>query len=106
MIERVTMYIAKCDHCGEILQDGEIVAWADADEVKSEYNVEISSFDEVNDVDCIIFAVSHKQFSSLNESVISTKFRSDAKEDQRILIDVKGIFDKKVMDTKYNYWRL
>lgn len=80
--------------------------WADADEVKSEYNVEISSFDEVNDVDCIIFAVSHKQFSSLNESVISTKFRSDAKEDQRILIDVKGIFDKKVMDTKYNYWRL
>ncbi|MDO5150102.1 MAG: nucleotide sugar dehydrogenase [Oscillospiraceae bacterium] len=80
--------------------------WADADEVKSEYNVEISSFDEVKDVDCIIFAVSHKQFSSLNESVISTKFRSDAKEDQRILIDVKGIFDKKVMDTKYNYWRL
>ena len=80
--------------------------WADADEVKSEYNVEISSFDKVKDVDCIIFAVSHKQFSSLNESVISTKFRSDAKEDQRILIDVKGIFDKKIMDNKYNYWRL
>lgn len=34
MIERVTMYCAKCDRCGEILQDGEIVAWADADEAQ------------------------------------------------------------------------
>ncbi len=46
MIERVTMYIAKCDHCGEILQDGEIVAWADADEAQR--MAEESEWREIN----------------------------------------------------------
>lgn len=46
MIERVTMYIAKCDRCGEILQDGEIVAWADADEAQR--MAEESEWREIN----------------------------------------------------------
>lgn len=46
MIERVAMYIAKCDHCGEILQDGEIVAWADADEAQR--MAEESEWREIN----------------------------------------------------------
>ena len=46
MIERVTMYIAKCDRCGEILQDGEIVAWADTDEAQR--MAEESEWREIN----------------------------------------------------------
>lgn len=46
MIERVTMYCAKCDRCGEILQDGEIVAWADADEAQR--MAEESEWREIN----------------------------------------------------------
>jgi len=59
--------------------------WADADEVKREYDLDLighSAFD-IHDYDAIVLAVAHNEYKKLN---ISTT-------DQRVVYDIKSIID-------------
>lgn len=80
--------------------------WADKDEAKREYNIDLADMDDIKDVDCFIFAVSHNEFKDMSIEKIDKLYKNiDNKE--KVLIDVKGIFDKKeVQKYNYAYWRL
>ncbi len=65
--------------------------WANVEEVKHEYGIEIISGDtapSLTDYSAIILAVSHKQFSKM----------SIQKSDSQVVYDVKGLLDKSLVD--------
>lgn len=79
--------------------------WADKELVKKEYKVELKDINEVEDSDCIIFAVSHEDFRNLKIEQIDKLYKSDS--NNKLIIDVKSIFDKdKFKKNGYTYWSL
>lgn len=80
--------------------------YADPVDAKREYNIELVSMKEANDIDCAIFAVSHDSFKQLNINEIDSMFKN-VNNDQKVLIDIKGIFDKEAVGKiGFSYWRL
>ncbi len=80
--------------------------WADSDNAMKEYNVKLSSIEDANGADCIIVAVAHQVFKDMGLVRIKQLFKN-SKENEKILIDVKGIFSiKELNDSKLNWWRL
>ncbi len=77
--------------------------WADSDDAMREYGITLSSMDDVSEMDCIIFAVAHKQYRELPTEQIHKMFRADS-EHLPVLIDVKGILKSKPFNCQY--WRL
>lgn len=75
-----------------------------AEEVLDEYEINIYDETEISDVDGIIFAVAHDQFSKYSLDEIKNMY---SKSSSPLLVDIKGIFDKKQAESLgYNYWRL
>lgn len=74
---------------------------ADKEEAKREYGLEIlNKLENVGKFDVIIGAVKHKEFKELS-------IESLYKENQeKILLDLKGIFNKKEIEEEYKYWRM
>ncbi len=79
---------------------------ADADEAKRLYGITFQGMDAVKEMDAVIIAVSHLQFMSLTEEKIDGFFT--AKNQKKVLLDLKGILNRKTYDAKtdYLYWRL
>lgn len=79
---------------------------ADADEAKRLYGITFQGMDAVKDMDAVIIAVSHTQFMSLTDAQIDSFFA--AKHPKKVLLDLKGILNRKDYDAKgdYLYWRL
>ena len=67
--------------------------WANKDEVKNQYGLELSSFDLLYDLQAIVVAVGHKQFRLLNGAVL----RKTCDTQRPVLGDIKGIYDRLVM---------
>lgn len=79
---------------------------ADANEAKHEYGIDIVDIKDINDADCLVFAVAHGEFRNMGIDKINGIF-SDVDNKEKIIIDVKGILDKQVVKNKgYSYWRL
>ncbi|MBQ7257223.1 MAG: nucleotide sugar dehydrogenase [Abditibacteriota bacterium] len=79
---------------------------ADANEAKMLYGIDFVKFDALKDLDAIIIAVGHKQFLEMSLDVVDKLFK-DSDNSKKVIIDVKGILDKKEVDGKgYTYWRL
>jgi len=69
--------------------------WADKQSVNHEYGLDIiNDLDEssVKEFDCIILAVAHKEFSSIN--------LQDIKKESSVVFDVKGFFPKEQVDRR------
>lgn len=80
--------------------------WADADEVKREYGIRLYEMNEIKAADCIVVAVAHEEFKNMSLQVLD-KFYQNCAANEKILVDVKGIFEKnKVEEKGYSYWRL
>ena len=94
---------------------------AEKDEVKKEYGIDLYQLNDLKEVDAIVIAVSHKEFSKLslenlknlyricvkNSSDELTKNSSLGCTEQRVLIDVKGMMDRQEAERSgYLYWRL
>lgn len=80
--------------------------WASEDDAKSEYNVELNKLCDINNADCLILAVAHNEFRSLSVDELDKLF-AKTENDKKIIIDVKGIFNKKEISSYgYRYWRL
>ena len=59
----------------------------------------------IRDVDALIIAVAHEEFSHLDKAQISGCFRPE--NQKKVLVDIKGILDRKEYQTEdYIYWRL
>lgn len=78
--------------------------YADKDEVKREYNLKLSTMDDINNSDVLVFAVSHKEYLQLDIENIKKLYKDCNK---MILIDIKGIFKINELKTNsFDYWRL
>ncbi len=64
--------------------------WADAEEVKHEYGVELGTIDANNPVDSLVVAVGHHEFRELT----SEQLRSFVRTDKPVLADVKSLYER------------
>lgn len=79
--------------------------WADKEEVKKEYGLELVDSNLIYDVDCLIVAVAHDSFKKIEGVNLKGFFGSNIKN--KVLIDVKGIYNVKMLnDMGINVWRL
>lgn len=79
---------------------------ADFKQTEEEYGIILTPFNQIEEMDAIIIAVAHEEFLQLNEEQIGKLFRTGSNL-KRVLIDVKGILDKKKYeDLGYQYWSL
>ena len=99
---------------------------ADSQEVEHEYGIHLNKLEDLRGVDVVIFAVAHKEFMGLGLQEIKNWYRpctnhmfnlindevaatldDDCEFTKNVLIDVKGIFDRKeAEELDYIYWRL
>lgn len=76
---------------------------ADAAEAKRLYNVEFADIDSLKEMDAVVLAVAHEEFSSFTMEEVDKLFGSGRK----ILIDIKGLLNRKEYENAgYCYWRL
>ncbi len=77
---------------------------ANPEEVLQEFGIRLADIEEVKEMDTIVFAVPHKvllEKYTLDE--LSKLYRSDNK----VLIDIKSVFDRKEAEAKgFRYWSL
>lgn len=79
-------------------------ALADKNEVKREYNIELSDYDSISGqkYDVIVFAVSHDEYK--NKELTEWK---DELTENGIIIDVKNMFsEKELKEENIDYWKL
>lgn len=81
--------------------------WASERDAKHEYDVELTKLEDLGDLDCIILAVAHDEFKSMSLDELGRLYRPGMPADERVLIDVKSILDKKAVEAAgFSYWRL
>lgn len=81
--------------------------WADPQIAKHEYGVDLIPFDEVKDADCIVVAVGHKEFRALSMLQLKQLFRSELKDEEKVLIDVKSLYRMDELKASgMRFWRL
>lgn len=76
----------------------------DAAEAKRLYGVEFHDMSETKDMDAVVVAVKHQEFESLSPNDLAKLY--DAKHNKKILVDLKGMFDKTDYVDGWDYWRL
>ncbi|MGX2949011.1 Vi polysaccharide biosynthesis UDP-N-acetylglucosamine C-6 dehydrogenase TviB [Frederiksenia canicola] len=77
--------------------------WADKNEVREEYGIELSSIDENNKVDALVVAVGHNEFRQFT----AQEFRQWVTGDKAVFADVKSIFDREQLtQTGFTVFRL
>ncbi|MFW8577685.1 nucleotide sugar dehydrogenase [Enterococcus entomosocium] len=75
---------------------------ADAQEAEKIYGINFVSEEQMNELDLIIIAVNHDTFAKQ-----SMNYWLNRVNDQKVIIDLKGMLDKKEMEaTNVSYWRL
>ena len=79
--------------------------WASAEEAETVYNIHLHSTESLNELDCIIIAVAHKEFRELTHDQVIAMFEESLSGDERIIIDVKGILQQEEY-TDCKVWRL
>jgi len=68
--------------------------WADKEEVKREYNLELIENLNLENYNAIVLAVAHNEFKNLD---IKT-------DEKRVVYDIKGFFDKNIVDGRL-WWK-
>ena len=81
--------------------------WASERDALIEYGIELSGMKDAHDADCVIVAVAHNEFKELGLQGIKELYKSNLASDERIIIDVKGLFEVSSLKTAgMRYWRL
>ena len=77
--------------------------WADEDEVKDQFGIELETIDENNKVDSLVVAVGHKEYRTLKPATL----RSYCNGSSPVIVDVKALYDKKeVIENNFTVFRL
>ena len=80
--------------------------WANAEEARREYGVDLVDMDALHDLDCIILAVAHKEFREIGAQELVQYYRQGPNA-EKVLIDVKGIYNiAELKALSLAYWRL
>lgn len=76
---------------------------ADADEAKHLYGIEFVDMSMIKDMDAVILAVAHTEFSNFTMDEMDEFFG----EGKKVLLDLKGLLNRKDYEAAgYSYWRL
>lgn len=76
---------------------------ADEDEAKRLYNVDFVNMESIRNMDAVILAVAHTEFSNLTIDQINRFYGTGRK----VLLDLKGMLNRKEFEALgYHYWRL
>ena len=76
---------------------------ADADEAKRLYDVEFVDIAAIKDMDAVVLAVAHAEFSTFTMEQLDKLFG----EGKKVLLDLKGMLNRKEYEKAgYSYWRL
>lgn len=79
---------------------------ADAVEAKYEYGIDLAQLDNVQDIDCLVFAVAHDDYKDMSWGQINSLF-GDFDNSEKVIVDVKSILDRSEIEKKgYSYWKL
>lgn len=81
--------------------------WASERDAMHEYGVTLTKLADVKDADCVIVAVAHNEFRALSLNDIKALFCKDSADNEKVLIDVKGLY--KIADLNASgmkWWRL
>lgn len=80
--------------------------WANPQDAKREYNVELKAMQDAAGADCIIVAVAHNEFRAMSLDDID-KLYGEVPQNEKVLIDVKGLYKTDDVAAKgFAYWRL
>ena len=78
---------------------------ADSDEAKRLYGIDLQDVSEIRDMDAVVVAVAHEEFSHLTKDMVDGYF--SGANTKKVLVDIKGILNKnEYMTEDYIYWRL
>ena len=76
---------------------------ADADEAERLYGVKLLDIYKISDMDAVILAVAHDEFSKFTITEMDSMFAAG----QKVLLDIKGLLNRKDYEKAgYRYWRL
>ena len=79
---------------------------ADSEEAKKHYGIDIQDINSIQNADCIVLSVAHNEFKEMSIEKLDSLY-GDFVNDEKVLIDVKGMFDvNKIEEKGYSYWRL
>ncbi|WP_124058611.1 nucleotide sugar dehydrogenase [Vaginisenegalia massiliensis] len=81
--------------------------WASPEDAMHEYGVELTDLADIKDADCLVLAVGHNEFKALGLEQMDQLFNQSLKNDEKVIIDVKSILDRKEVEAAgYRLWRL
>ena len=81
--------------------------WASERDAMHEYGVTLTKLADVKDADCVIVAVAHNEFRALSLNDIKALFRKDSADNEKVLVDVKGLYKIADLNTSgMKWWRL
>src|SRR5690606_31451490 len=73
---------------------------------KEEYDIELIDMDRLEGVDCVVLAVAHKEFKSMNSEDYNKLFDHHF-GNEKVLIDVKSILNQAdIEEYGIHYWSL
>jgi len=79
---------------------------ASPEDAKRELGIELASLDDLQDMDCLVFAVAHNAFKGIDIAKLETLF-GDYPNDEKVIIDARSILDKAEIEQQgYRYWRV
>ena len=79
---------------------------ADKEDAEKFYNIKLHGIEDLNNLDCLVIAVAHKEFMEISNEELGKMFK-DVPNNKKVIVDVKGIKNRKEMlALGYKYWRL
>ena len=79
---------------------------ADPAEAKREYGIDFVDISTIKDMDAVILAVAHDEFTSLTQADFDKMYK-DVPNEKRVLLDIKGLLSREEYEAAgYIYWRL
>lgn len=80
--------------------------WASENDAMQEYGVELKTMEDAQGANCIVVAVAHDVFRKI-ELIDIKKLYSNGPDNEKVLIDVKGIYRvENLKKSGLNWWRL
>ena len=77
-----------------------------AQDAKQELDIDLVPLEDLNDVDCVVFAVAHDRFKKIKAADLSTMF-GDFPDNEKIVVDVKSMLNRaEIQQQGYSYWAL
>lgn len=81
--------------------------YADKRLVKKLFNIDLMDYKEINDADCLVFAVAHEEFAQLTTEDVEKFTVNSFKQNKSVVIDIKNIFRQEEIESKnLAYWGL